>query len=321
MSMPETTTIHATDTSVAEVVVATETDATSTPSVLRGYYELTKPGISQMVALSTLAGYYLAVPGSVLTYMSDMSNAVHLVATMAGTLAISSGSCAINHVLEREDDARMKRTATRPIPSGVISPVAATVFGVALTLGGAALLWTINPLTFLLAIITWVSYIAIYTPMKKRSSLAVLVGGIPGALPFAGGWTAVQGTLDAPAIALFAILFFWQLPHFYALSWMYRADYRTAGFVLRSLRDEAHTTLGRQMVLTSALTMVAALVPTLLGTTGWLYGAGSLLLGGWLVFESIRFLKSGEHSAARRVLLTSYAVLMGVFVLMFLDKA
>ena len=290
-------------------------------SVLRGYYELTKPGISQMVALSTLAGYYLAVPGNIVTYMSDMSNAVHLLTTMVGTLAISSGSCAINHVLERDDDARMKRTASRPVPSGLISPTAATVFGVALTLGGAALLWTINPLTFLLAIITWVSYIAIYTPMKKRSSLAVLVGGIPGALPFAGGWTAVQGTLDAPAIALFAILFFWQLPHFYALSWMYRADYRTAGFVLRSLRDEAHTTLGRQMVLTSALTMVAALVPTLLGTTGWLYGAGSLLLGGWLVFESIRFLKSGEHSAARRVLLTSYAVLMGVFVLMFLDKA
>lgn len=301
--------------------VAEENVVVAAPSLLKGYYELTKPGISQMVALSTLAGYYLAVQGNVVTYMSDVTNAVHLLTTMAGTLAISSGSCAINHVLERNDDARMKRTATRPIPSGLISPTAATVFGAALTLGGASLLWTINSLTFILAIVTWVSYIAVYTPMKKRSSLAVLVGGIPGALPFAGGWTAVQGTLDPVAIALFAILFFWQLPHFYALSWMYRSDYRTAGFVLRSLRDEAHITLGRQMVLTSALTMLAAVVPTLLGATGWLYGAGSLLLGAWLVVESVRFLKTGEHSAARRVLLTSYAVLMGVFVLMFLDKA
>ena len=321
MSMNDTSTLRTTDSDVTNATIVSVDTVVTASSVLRGYYELTKPGISQMVALSTLAGYYLAVPGNIVAYMSEMSNAMHLVATMVGTLAISSGSCAINHVLEREDDARMKRTATRPIPSGSISPLAATVFGVALTLGGASLLWTINTLTFVLALVTWVSYIAVYTPMKKRSSLAVLVGGIPGALPFAGGWTAVQGSLGAPAIALFAILFFWQLPHFYALSWMYRADYRTAGFVLRSLRDESHRTLGRQMVLTSVLTMIAAVVPTLLGTTGWLYGAGSLLLGGWLVVESYRFLKSGEHSAARRVLLTSYAVLMGVFVLMFLDKA
>ena len=156
--------------------------------------------------------------------------------------------------------------------------------------------------------------------MKQRSSLAVIVGGIPGALPFAGGWTAVRGTFDPMAFALFAILFFWQLPHFYALSWMYRTDYRAGGVVLRSISDETGSTLAWQMILTSVLTLAAAVVPTLLGATGYLYLVGAGLLGAWLVVESIRFRTNADAGAARRVLLTSYAVLMGLVLLMFLDK-
>jgi protoheme IX farnesyltransferase len=289
-------------------------------SVLRHYYELTKPGISQMVAMSTLAGYYLAIPGDVTSYAANGANWVHFLSTMVGTLAISSGSCVVNHIMEKDADARMKRTSTRPIPAGIISVREAMIFAGVLTLVGAALLATINVLTFLLAIGTWLSYVAVYTPLKRKSSLAVIIGGVPGALPFAGGWTAVRGSMDPMAWSLFAILFFWQLPHFYALSWMYRSDYRAGGFVLRAISDDSGKTLGMQMTVTSVLTLASLVVPTMLGATGWLYLVGSIILGLWLTAESALFVRKADASAARRVLLTSYAVLMGVILLMFLDK-
>lgn len=289
--------------------------------VVRDYYELTKPGISQMVAMTTLAGYYLALPGELGTHIASAPAWLHFVMTMAGTLAVSSGSCVVNHIMERSEDARMKRTATRPIPSGRVSVSSAWTFGIALTLVGLGLLMATNWLTVSLAIITWLSYVVVYTPLKKHSTIALLVGGVPGALPFAGGWTAVRGTMDMEAWALFAILFFWQLPHFLALSWMYRHDYKAGGFVMRAVDDPDGRSVGMQTVITSALTMASAIVPTLLGMTGWLYGLAALLGGAWLTAESIRFLRIRETSAARRVLLTSYAVLMGVVFLMFLDKA
>lgn len=289
-------------------------------SVLRHYYELTKPGISQMVAMSTLAGYYLAIPGDVTSYAANGAHWIHFLSTMVGTLAISSGSCVVNHIMEKDADARMKRTSTRPIPAGIISVRDAMIFAGVLTLVGAALLATINVLTFVLAIATWLSYVAIYTPLKRKSSLAVIIGGVPGALPFAGGWTAVRGSMDPMAWSLFAILFFWQLPHFYALSWMYRSDYRSGGFVLRAINDDSGKTLGMQMTITSVLTLASLVVPTILGATGWLYLVGSVVLGLWLTAESALFVRKADASAARRVLLTSYAVLMGVILLMFLDK-
>jgi protoheme IX farnesyltransferase len=156
--------------------------------------------------------------------------------------------------------------------------------------------------------------------MKTRSKLALYVGGVPGALPFAGGWTAVRGTFDVEAWALFAILFFWQLPHFFALSWMYRQDYATGGFAMHAVEDSEGIVLGNQMIATSALTAVSAVVPTLLGMTGWLYGIVAVVAGLWLVAESVRFRLDRQTAAARRVLLTSYAVLMGIIFLMFLDK-
>ncbi len=289
-------------------------------SLVRQYYELTKPGISQMVAMTTLTGYYLAIPTDLMSYITSSGAWLHAVSTLVGTLAISSGSCVVNHIMERDVDARMKRTASRPIPAGIISTTQATVFASVLTIVGAALLATTNMLTFALAIATWLFYVLVYTPMKQRSSLAVIIGGIPGALPFAGGWTAVRGTMDPMAIALFAILFFWQLPHFYALSWMYRNDYRAGGVVLRAISDDTGSTLAWQMILTSMLTLASTVVPTLLGSTGYLYLVGSSVLGVWLVIESVRFRATPDAAAARRVLLTSYAVLMGVVLLMFLDK-
>lgn len=289
--------------------------------IVRDYYELTKPGISQMVAMTTLAGYYLALPGELSSHIASAPAWLHFVLTMAGTLAVSSGSCVVNHILERNEDARMKRTASRPIPAGRISVPQAWTFGVVLTVLGLGLLMATNWLTVSLAVITWLSYVVVYTPLKKHSTIALLVGGVPGALPFAGGWTAVRGTMDVEAWALFAILFFWQLPHFLALSWMYRHDYKAGGFVMRAVDDPDGRAVGIQTVITSVLTMASAIVPTLLGMTGWLYGTAAVLGGLWLTAESVRFLRVRETSAARRVLLTSYAVLMGVVFLMFLDKA
>ncbi|MBU3741394.1 MAG: protoheme IX farnesyltransferase [Candidatus Kapabacteria bacterium] len=290
-------------------------------SIVRDYYELTKPGITQMVAMTTLAGYYLALPVDLATYLASASSWLHFFMTMLGTISVSSGSCVVNHILERDDDGRMKRTMTRPIPAGRISTSAAWAFGVTLTVLGLAMLTVTNPLTLALAAITWLSYVAIYTPLKKRTTIALYLGGVPGALPFAGGWTALRGSMDAEAWALFAILFFWQIPHFLALSWMYRNDYASGGFVMHAVEDRQGRRVGLEMILTSGLTMVSALLPTLLGMTGMLSGIVAVAGGGWLVFESWRFLRDRQTASARRVLLTSYAVLMGIVVLMFLDKA
>ncbi len=282
------------------------------------YYELTKPGISKMVMMTTLAGFYLALPSGHSIFDADV--AWLLATTILGTLLISSGSCVANHIIERDVDSRMKRTAARPIPSGTISVQHAVIFSAVLTIGGALMLTYVNMLTLLLAIATWLVYVLVYTPMKTRSSLAVVVGGIPGALPFMGGWTAFTGQADPMSWALFAILFFWQLPHFYALSWMYRNDYRDGGMILRAIDDESGKTLAVQMTVTSILTLVASIIPTILGSTGYLYLAGAGVLGVYLTVRSIMFYRQPDAVQARKVLLSSYAVLMGIIILMFIDK-
>lgn len=273
-----------------------------------------------MVALTTLTGYYAAIPTSFIAYAGSSGNWIHFFLTMIGTVSISAGSCVFNHIAERNEDARMKRTATRPLPSGAISVVQAAVFGSVLTMGGAAMLWNVNMVTFLLAVITWIVYVVVYTPLKKRISLSLLIGGIPGALPAAGGWTAVSGSLDAEAWSLFAILFFWQLPHFLALSWMYRHDYRNGGFVMHAVSDRTGRLVAIQTVSYSMLTLGTFTLPFLFGMAGTVYVLGAISLGIWLCVESAQFLHRRQHRSARRVLLASYAALMGVLVLLIIDK-
>lgn len=294
---------------------------TQAPSIVREYYELTKPGITQMVAMTTVTGYYLAIPTDVATYASSPQHWINFLATTIGAVLISGGSCVFNHVMERDSDALMKRTASRPLPTGSITPVAALMFGTVISVLGAVLLATTNMLTFMLALATWLSYVVVYTPLKSRTSFAMLIGGLPGALPFAGGWVAVRGEFDAMALALFAILFFWQMPHFLALGWMYRTDYLAGGLALRALHDHTGATASWQMIMYSIALIGALIVPTIIGTTGIVYGIGSVALGLWLVVETIQFRSRRTVPAARRVLLTSYAVLMGALVLMVIDKA
>lgn len=287
---------------------------------LGGYYELTKPGISQMVTMSALVAFYLALPDTLGVFASDVNGWILLGCTLLGTYFISAGASVFNHIMEREADAKMRRTAMRPIPSGTISIQSALLFGTVLSISGMILLINVNGITALLALATWIVYVVIYTPLKQRTSLAVLIGAVPGAIPFAGGWTAVTGRLDDMAIVLFLVMFLWQLPHFYALSWMYRQDYRDGGFVLRAVSDTSGRTLGWQMLISTVLLGVVVLIPTVIGVTGYLFLVGSVLLCAWLATETIRFISNDSTAQARRILLTAYAVLMGIYILAVMDK-
>jgi len=194
------------------------------------FLELTKPGITRMVVITAAAGFYLGSRGRFdLAAFFD---------TLIGTALVAAGSSALNQLRERDIDARMDRTRGRPLPSGRVTPRAAALFSwSAAVLGVGYLAWRVNILTAGLALATLVSYVFLYTPLKLRTSLNTLVGAVPGALPIVGGWTAAGGRMDGVVLSLFWILFLWQLPHFLALAWIYREDYKRGGFAMLSLDD------------------------------------------------------------------------------------
>ncbi|OLE49330.1 MAG: protoheme IX farnesyltransferase, partial [Candidatus Rokubacteria bacterium 13_1_20CM_2_69_58] len=181
------------------------------------FLELTKPRITQLVLLTAAAGFYLGARGTV-----DLQLLAH---TLLGTALVAAGTNAFNQLRERDVDARMRRTQGRPLPSGRVTPRAAGAFAGTISLAGVAYLaWKVNLLTAGLAALTLASYVLLYTPLKRKTSLNTLVGAVPGALPIVGGWTAAGGHLGPAVLALFWILFLWQLPHFLALAWIYRDD-------------------------------------------------------------------------------------------------
>lgn len=288
-------------------------------SVIRGYYELSKPGITQMIVLTASAGYYLGANDELYFYSSG--NIIHFIIAMLGTALISAGACAWNMYLEREDDSLMKRTKSRPIPSGLISPKHALVFAIATSVLGAGLLFFINLPTFLLAIATHLSYVVWYTPAKKRTWTSMLVGGIPGALPALGGWTASSGKIELGGVILFVIMFIWQMPHFLSLAMMYRTDYEQGGFVLLGKGENALKVSSLHLLVYSVLLVATGLTLTFVGVTGWLYFAISLALGIYFVYQAVVVYREPSVANARKSLLASYAYLMGVFLSMFLDKA
>jgi protoheme IX farnesyltransferase len=289
------------------------------PSVLGAYYELTKPGITKMVVMSTAVGYYLAVD-QFFRYMSEWSNIFHFILTIIGTSLVCAGSSALNHYIEREQDGRMQRTKNRPLPSGIVEPNQALTLGIALSILGLGALFFINVFTVYLALLTLISYVVIYTPLKQKSTLSLLVGAIPGALPTLGGWVAVQNEISTESIVLFLILFFWQMPHFLALSWMYKTDYARGGYKMVAVLDETGKKVALQALLYCTILVVISVLLTLLGATGYLYLAGTIMLGGVFLYTTVNFLKEISVANARKVLLTSYAYLMGIFVLIFVDK-
>ena len=235
------------------------------------YLTLTKPDVSLLVLMTTAAGYYMGARGPV-----DWLRLAH---TVFGTMLIAAGTAALNHYVERESDRYMRRTASRPLPSGLLQPVEALVFGVALAIAGTADLWVSSGwLASALGVITCLSYLLAYTPLKKKTVWATFIGAFPGAVPPMIGWAAATGSLDRGAWALFAILFLWQFPHFHAIAWMYREDYSRAGILMLPVVDKDGTRTFRQIVLTAIGLIGISLLPSMLGLTGVLYFFGALVV-------------------------------------------
>lgn len=295
-----------------------ETRQTTSADVVHAYYQLTKPGITQMVVFTASAGYYLSVRE--VSYFTSVYNVLHFLVAMLGTALISSGACTLNMYLERSDDNKMKRTKNRPIPSGIISPNHALYFGILLSVIGSFLLAYINVYTLVLALFTHLSYVVLYTPLKKKSWTAMLLGGIPGALPAMGGWTAGANSIDIGAWILFLIMFVWQMPHFLALAIMYRKDYEQGGFVLLGNSDTGSFISAKHLFAYVLVLIPIGLSLTLFNVTGYLYLFGSLVLSSVLLITSISLLRSTTVTNARKALLASYAYLMGLFIFMFVDK-
>ena len=276
------------------------------------YLELTKPRVTLMVALTTLVSFYLASTGIDL---------VLLVQTLVGTTLLAAGCAVLNQYLEREVDARMQRTRKRPLPSGRIAPAKALVFGVVLTLGGGLYLGaTANLLTGGLGLASAALYLFGYTPYKKRSPLCTTIGAFPGATPVLLGWAAARGTLDPGAWVLFAVLFLWQYPHFLAIAWVYRDDYRRGGFRMLPQMDPGGRKTARQILVFILLLVAVSLLPVQVGLSSSLYAAGAVILGGILLWSGLRVSRTRSRAAAHMLLKTSVVYLPLLMVLMALDR-
>ena len=282
-------------------------------AVLRDLVELTKPRITMMVVLTAGIGLLLASSGE-----ATFSLVVH---TLVGTGLVAAGSSALNQVLERDLDALMQRTAQRPLPAGRMHPDAALLFGVSLSIVGLLELTVfVNLLTALLGTLALASYVFLYTPLKRVSSLATVIGAIPGAIPPLMGWTAVTNEIGMGAWVLFGILFLWQLPHFLAIAWMCREDYARAGLPMLPVVEPDGRSTARQMVLWGAALLPVSLLPTILGLTGITYFLGTLALGCFFLAVCVAFALSFSTQAARRVLLVSVLYLPAVLAVMVLDR-
>ena len=249
------------------------------------FVELTKPRITFLVLVTTAVGYALGVGASF--------HPAVFVALLVGTALVSGGASALNQWAERDADARMTRTASRPLPSGRLAPADALVFGLAISaLGLVVLAGAVNRLSATLALVSISSYVLAYTPLKRVTSLCTVVGAVPGAIPPMIGWAAARGSLDREAWALFAVLFLWQLPHFLSIAWIYRDDYARAGFPMLPVIEPDGMSTGRQSIVYAAALVPLSLAPTLIGLAGRLYFAGALVLGLAFLYLAFRFARS-----------------------------
>jgi heme o synthase len=236
------------------------------------YVALTKPDVTFLVVITTVAGFYLGSAGPL--------DWVLLLHTLGGTLLVAAGTAALNQYVEREMDSVMRRTAARPLPSGMLQPREVLIFGVASIVAGTVwLLLAVNWLSALIAVLTSILYLGLYTPLKTRTTLSTAVGAIPGALPPLIGWAASHGSLSLGGWVLFAILFFWQFPHFMAIAWIYREDYARAGIQMLPVVDKKGDATFRQIITTSAILVWVSALPSVLGMAGVRYFFGALLLG------------------------------------------
>jgi heme o synthase len=286
------------------------------PSVLVDYWALTKPEINLLIAVTTAVGFCMASPG----YLSHFPWA-SLFNTLVGTMSVSSGAATLNQLIELHFDAQMRRTARRPLASGRIEPSSALWFGISLSVFGAIdLAISTNAFASLLAILTLLAYLFVYTPLKRKTPLCTFIGAMPGAAPPLIGWAAASGRLTADAWLLFAIVFLWQFPHFMSIAWMYRDDYGRAGYLVLPAGERKDNFVVWQCLLPTLGLFVVAIVPAFRGQSGILYFAGALVLGGAFLYYSARFALQRSITRARQLLFASILYLPVLFALLALDK-
>ena len=280
----------------------------------RDFVALAKPRLNVLVVASTLAGYAMADGESL--------GLGRVCGLLLGTGLVAGGASAFNQVMERDLDALMKRTRTRPLPDQRLQPVESLMFAGVMTLAGMlTIAASANLLAVAVALATLLSYVAVYTPLKRRSSFGTVIGAIPGALPPIIGWAASSSAIPTAAWTLFGIMFCWQLPHFLAIAWMYREDYARAGFPMLPVLEPDGRSTGRQAVVYAAALVPLSLAPTLMGMTGEIYFAGALVLGLVFLGLTLQFARTRAVHDARRVFFGSIIYLPLLWILMIANKS
>ncbi|MFZ0211158.1 MAG: heme o synthase [Candidatus Acidiferrales bacterium] len=257
---------------------SSEARVASVPAMSRSwcYLVLAKPDVTFLVVLTTMAGYYLGAAGPI--------DPLRMFNVVFGTTLVGAGTAALNHYIERESDAKMRRTCARPLPIGALRPIEALAFGAGLIfVGGIYLALLTNWLSCSLALLTALLYLGVYTPLKKHTIWATALGAFPGAIPPLVGWAAARGSLNEGAWLLFGILFLWQFPHFYSIAWMYREDYARAGIQMLPVVDRSGSATFGQIIFTAAVLVPFSLLPSVIGLAGVRYFFGALIIGMLLV--------------------------------------
>jgi len=299
------------------VNVAAPIETTVASRNLRGWVtvisDLVKARLTLMVVLTTWMGFSLAS-----TEATDGAICLHAI---IGTSLLAAGASALNQWWERDFDARMHRTASRPLPAGILTPLTVLAFGVVVSILGLMwLVFLVNLLTAFLGAVTLAIYVFVYTPLKRTTELNTWVGAIPGALPPLMGWTAATGELGAGGWSLFAILFFWQLPHFMAIAWLYREEYAQAGFRMLSGRDPDGRRSASSAIRNSIALIFVSAVPFLQGVSGRIYLSVALVLGGLFLIQAIRFALLLNAMSARRLFFASIFYLPVLLAVLVMDR-
>jgi protoheme IX farnesyltransferase len=297
-----------------DAIAYSPTSTASSHSKVGDLAVLAKPRLNALVVATTAGGYYMAGPAEI--------DFAALALTCVGTALVASGASAVNQVYERDTDRLMTRTRTRPMAEGRMSVIEALLFAAFITLGGLALLWAVaTPEAVWVALATFVSYVAIYTPLKRRTSFSTVIGAVPGALPPLIGWAAVQGNVSGiEPWSLFFIMFLWQMPHFLAIAWMYREDYARAGMPMLSVIDPNGAFTGRQALLWAASLVPFGLLPFLLGMTTGVYAIGALVLGLAQLALAVGFARHRSIANARTLFFASIIYLPLLWILMVLAR-
>jgi len=286
-------------------------------SALSDYWALTKPEVNFLIVITTFAGFYLGSPSG----WHDFPY-LRAINAVLGTLLVASGTGTLNQYIERDFDAQMRRTARRPLAAGRLNPPAVLWFGTGLSvLGISYLALAVNLLASLLALATLLSYLFLYTPLKRRTPLCTLVGAFPGAMPPLIGWAAASGRLNLEALTLYAVLFLWQFPHFMSIAWMYREDYERAGYWVLPHGSKARISfVNRQTLLPLLALLTLCLLLTFTDRPSAVYGVGSILLTVVFFYYGAQFVIGRSASTARRLLTASIIYVPALFVLLLLTR-